>query len=79
MDSNETPLERAQKRLLDCENLEANQTAHVADLKRRGLDTKKDEEVLAIMKKITGFMREDVIIEQQRAVAKTEGPGTSIS
>ena len=71
MDSDETPLERARKRLFDCEALEAKQAARVADLKRRGLDTKSDEKVLAVMHKTTELMREDFIFEQQRAGLKT--------
>lgn len=70
MDSDETPLERARKRLLDCEALEAQQAARVEDLKRRGLDAKSDEKVLAVMRKTTELMREDFILEQQRAGIK---------
>lgn len=79
MDSDETPLERARKRLLDCEALEAQQAARVENLKRRGLDSKREEDILAVMKKTTGFMREDFMLEQQRASLKTGDSGMSVS
>lgn len=70
MDVDGTPLERAKKRLLDCEAVEAKQAARIADLKKRGLNAESDEKVLAVMRKTTELMREDFIIEQQRAGLK---------
>ena len=64
---NETPLEVAQRRVAEAEACVATQTARVADLARRGLDTAQAKATLAIFETTLRFMREDLIREQKRA------------
>jgi hypothetical protein len=63
----ETPLERARRRVAEEEALVAAQAARVADLARRGLDTAQAQAVLYAFEQTLRFMREDLACAQEQA------------
>lgn len=67
MDQHETPLEIAQRRVVEAEARVEHQAARVADLRRRGLDTKQAEVILATFVETLRLMREDLAYQQWKA------------
>jgi hypothetical protein len=68
----ETPLERAQRRVAEEQALAKAQADRVADLARRGLDTAQAEAVLAGIEQTLRFLHEDIAREQERAAGNQQ-------
>jgi hypothetical protein len=66
MRSHKTPLERAQRRVLEAQAQIARQTAAIADLQERGLDTTEAKAFLAAFTDLLHFAQEDVAYFRDR-------------
>ncbi len=74
MESEESPLELAKRRMVEAEERVKAQAARVAETARRGGDTTQDKATLAVFQTTLRFMLEDLIREQERAAGKQGGP-----
>jgi DNA-binding phage protein len=72
MESNETPLEVAQRRVAEAQAHVNAQIARVADLARRGLDTTQAKATFAVFETTLRIMREDLAREQERAAGNQQ-------
>jgi hypothetical protein len=72
MESNETPLEVAQRRVAEAEAHVSAQVDRIAELTRRGLDTTQAKATLAVFEMTLRLMREDLVREQQRAAGNQQ-------
>lgn len=66
MDPHETPLEQAQRHVVEAEARVAHQTALVAELARDGHDTTTAELLLSTMQETLFLMRAHLVGEQER-------------
>jgi hypothetical protein len=67
MEPNETPLERAKRRVAEAEARVKDQAVRVAELARMGLDTTQAKATLAVFETTLQMMREDLAREQERS------------
>jgi hypothetical protein len=72
MESNETPLEVAQRRVAEAEAHVSAQVDRIAELTRQGLDTTQAKATLAVFEMTLRLMREDLVREQQRAAGNQQ-------
>jgi hypothetical protein len=72
MDPNETPLERAKRRVAEAEAHVNAQVDRIAELTRRGLDTTQAKATLAVFEMTLRIMREDLAREQERAAGNQQ-------
>lgn len=67
MEQHETPLEMAQRHVVEAEARVEHQRDVVADLAGKGLDTRQAEAILAVFENTLRLMREDLAYAQQKA------------